>query len=164
MMSDTKFKSLPETMVGMGQVVLGQAPVRLASILGSCVGVSLYHPRTRQAVLAHVILPDSQGRSLSTPGKFADTAIPHMLKLLGQAGLPAGGLVAKLAGGSNMFGHNGPLQIGAANGEAAARALAAAGIRVVAQDMGGNQGRRISLDCTTGDIVIEIAGAEVRVI
>lgn len=157
-------KPFKETMVGMGQIVFGHAPDRIASILGSCVGVSLYHPRTRHAALAHVILPDSQGRPQSAPGKFADTAIPHMLKLLNQAGAPASGLVAKLAGGSNMFGHNGPLQIGVANGEAVGRLLAAAGIRVVAQDIGGNQGRRISLDCATGDIVIEIAGDEVRII
>jgi chemotaxis protein CheD len=153
-----------ETMVGMGQIVFGEAPDRLASILGSCVGVTLYHPRTRQAALAHVLLPDSQGRLNDSPGKFADTAIPHMLKLLGQAGVSPGGLVAKLAGGANMFGHNGPLQIGAANGEAVARALAAAGVRVAAKDIGGKQGRRISLNCATGDLVIEISGDEPRVI
>jgi len=151
-------------MVGMGQIVFGQAPDRLASILGSCVGVSLFHPRTRHAALAHVVLPDSQGRPQTAPGKFADTAIPQMLKLLGQAGVPSNGLVVKLAGGANMFGHNGPLQIGAANVDAVAKALAEAGIRAVAQDVGGQQGRRISLDCTTGDIVIEIGGAEVRII
>jgi len=164
MIVGTNLKSLPETLVGMGQIAFGQAPARLASILGSCIGVSLYHPRTRHAVLAHVILPDSQGRPQSAPGKFADTAIPHMLKLLGQAGAPASGLVAKLAGGANMFGHKGPLQIGVANGAAVAKALANVGVRVVSQDIGGNQGRRISLDCATGDIVIEIAGVEIRVI
>jgi chemotaxis protein CheD len=160
----TGMNSMRETMVGMGQIAFGKAPDRLASILGSCIGVSLYHPRMQQAVLAHVILPDSQGRSQAAPGKFADTAIPHMLKLLGQAGTCTSGLVAKVAGGANMFGHNGPLQIGAANGQAVVRALGAAGIRVVAQDVGGNQGRRISLDCATGDIAIEISGTEVRVI
>jgi chemotaxis protein CheD len=154
----------PDTMVGMGQVVFGQAPQRLASILGSCVGVSLYHPRTHQGVLAHVLLPDSQGRPQAPPGKFADTAIPHMLKLLAQAGLSSGGLLAKLAGGANMFNHNGPLQIGAANCTAVARALACAGLRVAAQDIGGTQGRRISLDCATGDLIIEVSGSEMLVI
>jgi chemotaxis protein CheD len=153
-----------ETIVGMGQIVFGRAPDRLASILGSCIGVCVYHPRMRHAALAHVILPDSQGRPPSAPGKFADTAIPHMLKLLGQAGLSTSGLVAKIAGGASMFGRNGPLQIGMANGEAVTRALAGAGIRVIGKDVGGDRGRRISLDCTTGDLFIEIAGADVRVI
>jgi len=157
-------KPVLETMVGMGQIVFGQAPDRLASILGSCVGVSLHSSRTRQAVLAHVILPYSQGRKQTAPGKFADTAIPHMLKLLSQAGVLPGGLLAKVAGGSNMFGHNGPLQIGAANGEAVVKALADAGIRVAAHDIGGNLGRRISLDCATGEMTIEIAGSNSRVI
>ena len=80
-----------------------------------------------------------------------------MLKLLGQAGVPTSGLIAKLAGGSNMFGHSGPLQIGVANGEAAVRALAGAGIRVVAQDMGGNQGRRIVVRGETLPVLCSIA-------
>ena len=63
-----------------------------------------------------------------------------------------------------MFGHNGPLQIGVANGEAVGRALAGVGIRVVAADIGGSHGRRISLDCATGDVVIEIAGVQTCVI
>jgi chemotaxis protein CheD len=154
----------PEIMVGMGQIVYAQAPDRLASILGSCVGVSLYNARTRQAVMAHVILPDSQGRPSGAPGKFADTAIPHMLRLLSQAGVLPCSLLAKVAGGSNMFGHQGPLQIGVANSEAVVRALTGAGVRVAAQDIGGYQSRRVSLDCTTGEMTIEMGGAEIRVI
>ncbi len=51
--------------------------------------------------------------------------------------MPAHGLTAKLAGGANMFGSSGPLQIGDANVEAVAQALRTAGIRITAQDVGG---------------------------
>ena len=46
-----------------------------------------------------------------------------------------------------MFGSCGPLQIGDANIEAVVRALRAAGIRVAAQDVGGNRGRRVTFEC-----------------
>ena len=152
------------TMVGMGQIVVGRAPGKLGSILGSCIGVSLYHARRQCAALAHVILPDSQGRQPSAAGQFADTAIGQMLKLLSESGVSIRDLVAKIAGGAKMFDHGGPLQIGASNSEAVEKALAAAGIRIAARHLGGNQGRRIILDCATGDMAIEIAGSRVCVI
>jgi len=35
------------TAVGMGEIALAHAPGKLASVLGSCIGVVLYHPRLR---------------------------------------------------------------------------------------------------------------------
>jgi len=152
-----------EAAVGMGQVGLARAPQRLKSVLGSCVGVALYHAETRAGVLAHVVLPDSSGRK-DVPGKFADTAIPHMLALLEKAGAGRRGLVAKIAGGANMFGHNGPLQIGDANVLAVSQALEKLGIRLVAKDVGGTAGRRATLDCSTGNFVVEIMGKAPRIL
>jgi len=146
-----------ETAVGMGQVTVGRAPQRMKAILGSCVGVALYHPRLRVGALAHVVLPESAGRR-GAPGKFADTALPHMLDLLKQMGVPSHGLTAKLAGGANMFDSTGPLRIGDANVEAVTRELKRAGLRIVAQDVGGSKGRRMSFDCSNGMLTIENAG------
>ena len=44
MMIVTNLKPVNETIVGMGQIVFGQAPDRLVSILGSCIGVSSIIP------------------------------------------------------------------------------------------------------------------------
>ncbi len=35
--------------------------------------------------MAHIVLPESAGRD-GAPGKFADTAVPHMLELLREQG------------------------------------------------------------------------------
>ncbi|HUT92426.1 MAG TPA: chemotaxis protein CheD [Thermoguttaceae bacterium] len=152
-----------ETMVGMGQATAGRAPERMKAILGSCVAVALYHPRLRAGVVAHVVLPDSAGRN-GVPGKFADTAVPHMLTLLKQMGVPSHGLTAKLTGGANMFDSTGPLKIGDANVEAVTRELTRAGIRVAARDVGGTKGRRMSFDCSNGQITIENAGLPPRIL
>jgi chemotaxis protein CheD len=85
-----------------------------------------------------------------------------MLELLRKAGICTAHLSAKIAGGANMFGHSGPLQIGEANGRAVCEVLAGVGIRVAAQDIGGTQGRRVTLDCATGDMWIEVAGSGPR--
>jgi len=152
-----------EKHVGMGQIVAAPSPARLRAVLGSCVGVAIHCPRRRLGVLAHVVLPDSSGRS-DSPGKYANTAVPEMLRALTRAGAPTSGLAAKLAGGASMFGHEGPLQIGDANVQAVVEALQKAGGRVAARDVGGRVGRRVTLDCETGQFTIEIVGQPPRVL
>ena len=142
----------------MGQVAIASEPSCLTAILGSCVGVALYHPRLHAGALAHVVLPDSSGRGAGPPGKFADAAVPCMVRQLEQLGANRSGLVAKIAGGACMFGASGPLQIGDANIEAVVKALAAAGVRLAGQDTGGAKGRRIQFHSGTGELAVEIAG------
>jgi len=146
-----------DTMVGMGQIAMGEPPQQMRAVVGSCIALALYHPRLKKGVMAHIVLPDSAGRG-GAPGKFADTAIPQMLTLLNGCGTPTHCLTAKLAGGANMFGSAGPLQIGGANAEAVCRALRTAGIHISAQDIGGNRGRRVTFDCDSGQMVVDSAG------
>ncbi len=155
--------TLETTMVGMGQIVATAKPTCLTAILGSCVGVALYHPRRRVGALGHVVLPYANGRT-APPGKFADSAIPTMIQQLEQLGANRAGTVVKIAGGACMFGTSGPLQIGEANVEAVLKILAEAGARVTARDTGGTKGRRIAFRADTGELLVEIIGQPSRVL
>jgi chemotaxis protein CheD len=150
-----------EILVGMGQIAAGRPPQRMRAILGSCVGLALYHAGCKTGVMAHVVLPESAGRD-GLPGKFADTAVPHMLRLLCEQGVPLHGLAAKFAGGANMFAGSGPLQIGDANVKAIVKALRDAGIRIAGQDVGGTRGRRVEFDCAGGEMTVQCAGQPAR--
>lgn len=143
--------------VGMGQIVVAQGTVVLTAVLGSCVAVVLHCRRKGVGAVAHVVLPDSAGR-IASPDKFADTAIPAMLRQLADAGIGSGEVYARLVGGACMFGAQSPLQVGPANAEAACQALAKAGIPVNKRDVGGSKGRRISLYCDTGELLVEVLG------
>jgi chemotaxis protein CheD len=149
--------------VGMGQISSGAGEALLHAVLGSCVGVALYHPRARVGALGHIVLPDSSGREASA-GKFADTAIPAMIRECERQGAARAGLVAKIAGGACMFGGGGPLQIGEANLAAVAQRLAQAGIRIAAEDTGGSKGRRVTLDCATGQMAVQVVGQSTRIL
>lgn len=142
----------------MGQAVAARAPDRMWSILGSCVAVALCDPRRKAAALSHVVLPTSSGHT-GSPAKFADTAVPHMLDLLRQIGVPGDGLVAKLAGGAKMFGRNMPMDVGESNFQSILHALERAGIRIVGKDVGGTRGRRVALDCASGKFSVQILGS-----
>ncbi|MCA9262181.1 MAG: hypothetical protein KDA61_23345, partial [Planctomycetales bacterium] len=85
-------------------------------------------------------------------------AIPELLRLLAAEGVGRPSLSAKLAGGANMFGGNGPIQIGAQNHQAVTQALAALNIPITGEHVGGDKGRRVSFQPSRGVMVVEIAG------
>ncbi len=143
--------------VNMGQHVFGQAPDRFTSVLGSCIGVAFYHPRTHTGAFVHIVLPESLGRS-GPEGKFADTAIPCLIRLFQQQGIPIREIVAKIAGGASMFNSKGPIQIGEANEAAVREKLAEAKIPILGEHLQGAKGRRVEFDCSTGILRVEIAG------
>jgi chemotaxis protein CheD len=159
----TVLENVAQQAVGMGQIVVGRGETRLSAILGSCVGVTLYHAGMKLGAMAHVVLPDSSGRA-PCPGKFADSAIPAMLASLGELGARPKTLVAKIVGGAGMFGSGGPLQIGEVNTRAVIAVLDAAGIPIVARDVGGSSGRRAVLDCTSGKITITTVAGPTKVL
>ncbi len=47
-----------ETLVGMGQIAARLAPERMKFVLGSCIGLAIYHPRLKTAAMTHIVLPD----------------------------------------------------------------------------------------------------------
>lgn len=145
--------------IGIAELRVARAPGILISYgLGSCLGITLYDPQLHLGGLAHTLLPaarPSLGEG-KTP-KFVDVAIERMLTELLHEGASRERLEAKLAGGANMFSGAG-LQadggIGQRNIQAARTVLAALGIPLVAEDVGGSCGRTIEFDLATGQLLI----------
>ena len=149
--------------VSMGQVLVAHAGETLGSVLGSCIGLILYHPHLKVGAMAHIVLPDSAGRD-GPLDKYADLAIPHMIELLAGEGAAKSGLVAKLAGGANMFGNKGSKHIGDSNTEAVLRILKELHIHVKGQHVGGEKGRRVLWDPLSGELTVHIVGKDPEVI
>ncbi len=145
--------------VGMAQIAIVPQPDVARSVLGSCIGLVLSHSARNLSAFAHIVLPRGEGRD-GPPGKFADTAIPHMLELLNRESAGRSGLVAKIAGGASMFGGSGPIQIGKANDEAVCEILDKYNISIVGRHVGGQKGRRVTFDSGTGEFQIEVAGEQ----
>lgn len=136
--------------VGMADYKVGRAPSTLISYgLGSCIGVSLYDPQAKVGGLLHIMLPDStQSRASENPAKFADTGVPLMLKDVLALGASKSRLVAKMAGGAQMFAFakaTDIMRVGARNAEAVKEQLKSLGIKLIAEDTGENYGRTVQL-------------------
>ncbi|WP_410769233.1 chemotaxis protein CheD [Fontibacillus sp. BL9] len=146
--------------VGMADlnVIRGQGLIRTTG-LGSCVGVTLFDPLLKMAGLAHVMLPSSEiaREGALNIAKYADTALPELVRKLTALGASQSRLVAKMAGGSQMFtfaGTGDSMRIGPRNAESCKAMLSELGIPLLAEDTGGNYGRTIELDCETGILFI----------
>ncbi|MFM8633319.1 MAG: chemotaxis protein CheD [Planctomycetia bacterium] len=144
--------------LGIGEIGAGRESGQLRTFVGSCVGLALYDRRKRIASLAHIMLPDSKGAG-EPVGKYADTAIPEMLKRLESLanGEPLR-LSAKMAGGAKMFAFQSGLTIGDQNVAAIEAILGRLGIPLLARECGGERGRRLSFDIATTDLTIETLG------
>ncbi|WP_028561411.1 chemotaxis protein CheD [Paenibacillus pinihumi] len=142
--------------VGMADLNFAvQGAVLRTTGLGSCVGVTLFDTKSKIAGMAHVMLPSSDiARDSSfNIAKYADTALPELIRLMKAAGAAPDRMVAKLAGGAQMFaqlGKSDTLRIGPRNVESCKNILSVYPIPILAEDTGGNYGRTIEIDSFTG--------------
>ena len=136
----------------------------LASLgLGSCIGLALVDQRRGIAGLAHIMLPEAIPGG-GPVGKFADLAVPELLKQTTALGTTRGGLKAVLVGGAQMFslGQGSGLDIGGRNETAVRALLAAERIPVVASATGGAKGRTIRVFPGGAVLSKEAGGAEIE--
>lgn len=138
---------------------IAQAPeVLVTRGLGSCLGIVIYDPFRKVGALVHPMLPKiEEGRVKTNAYKFVDSGISAMVEELKKKGCALSALTAKIFGGGHMFSSipaDSVFNIGARNIEVARQALVACGIRIIAEDTGGNRGRTIFFDLSTGKVTI----------
>ncbi|MDD1720255.1 MAG: chemotaxis protein CheD [Methanoregulaceae archaeon] len=137
-------EAVTETVIiGIGEYRVGRMP--MSSIgLGSCIGLIIHDQDRSIGCLAHVMLPESQGKT-DRPGKYADTAVETLFAEMRAVGCRQQSLVAKVVGGASMFKNfSGTLNIGERNIIAVRECLKAKGIPIQIEDTGGAEGRTVT--------------------
>ena len=158
---------LQEIKVGIADMNVTVSPNKLITVgLGSCVGIALYDKMSGVGGLAHIMLPDSsQFSNVTNSAKFADLAIPILIKKIEGIGGRQRNLKAKIAGGASMFNFSDKamvMDIGNRNGIAVRDALKKYSIPLIAEEIGGNKGRTMIFDTASGIVQIRIAGLGVK--
>ncbi len=144
--------------MSIADFAVARAGTRLITIgLGSCVAIALHAPSLQAGALAHVLLPHAAlSGEQGNPSKFASTAVPHLVQQLRAFGAHAD-IDARLIGGASMFAGllpQGAIALGARNVSAARAACAAAGIPIIAEDVGGGHGRSVYFDVGAGALQV----------
>ncbi len=155
--------------IGMAELSCSSESALLrTSGLGSCVGVIIYQEGSTHAAMAHIMLPSvtiSSNREHKI-GKFADVAIPELVRQLRAKGAASYRLKAKIAGGAQMFASAGNemMRVGERNVIAVKEQLNELKVPLIAEDTGGKNGRTISFDPTTHELTIRTVHLGTKVI
>ena len=149
--------------VGMADLSICISPDGITTLgLGSCVGIAVRDPQTKIGGLAHIMLPDStQIQNNSNIPKFADTGIADLIAKIVAAGASRTRLVAKIAGGAQMFAFNSNSalgRVGDRNVEAVKK------ITILAEDTGKNFGRTVIFYPENGNFLIHAVGQPEKII
>lgn len=131
--------------------------------LGSCVGIAIRDPGTGIGGLAHIMLPDStEIRNNENRFKFADTGIADMVDEMVKKGAVRSRMVAKIAGGAQMFAYGNAksdmIRVGERNILASKKKLEELKIPLLAEDTGDTYGRTVIFYPETGVFVIRAVG------
>jgi len=152
--------------LGIGDIgaTVSEGGIIKTMALGSCVAIMILDRRTRCIAMDHVALPESSvspDRAKTLPGYFADTGIPVLLREIQRV---AGGisrptdLIVKLAGGANVADPNNTFNIGKRNALAIKKILWQHGMGAIAEDLGKDFSRTVTMERDSGKIVLSCPG------
>ncbi|MGP1449987.1 MAG: chemotaxis protein CheD [Wolinella sp.] len=146
--------------VNVGEIYIAKDPTEIVTILGSCVAVCLIDKITGIAGMNHYLLPLWNGNGLESP-KYGNISIPRLIYGMEDAGCSLRNIEAKIFGGANIniTAHEAML-IGRKNVLIAQEILKSARIPIVAEDTGGNSGRRILLESGSGKVMLRYTKKE----
>ncbi|MDD5053398.1 MAG: chemotaxis protein CheD [Sulfuricurvum sp.] len=143
------------TFIHVGQIHVDSAPAAISTVLGSCVAVCLYDIKLGIGGMNHYLLPFWNGNGLQSP-KFGNIAIPKLIETMMMHGSSERTLQAKIFGGASMnISVTEAMMIGQKNILVAKEILKEYNIALVAEDVGGQQGRKIQFDIERGKVLLK---------
>ena len=151
-----------------GDFYFGSGNTRISTLLGSCVSITLWHPRKHIGGMCHYMMTErTRAPNTALDGRYADEAFELFLQHVEQAGTRPSEYQAKLFGGANMFQEKdgSRMDIGARNVEYGHRLLASRHIALIAEHVAGSGRRKLHFDLWSGDVWLafpEGADAKIR--
>jgi chemotaxis receptor (MCP) glutamine deamidase CheD len=148
---------LPTHAIIVGEVKASDEPLKVTTLVGSCIAVCLYDPKARIGGMNHFMLPCNH-----TADVQCATYGVHAMELLINEIMKLGGdrrrLTAKIFGGGDVLGKritdNPGMTIGEQNIQFALGFLEKDRIPVIAKDLGGLTGRQIQFLTHTGQAFV----------
>lgn len=133
-----------------------RTPHRVVTVLGSCVAVCLWDPVLCIGGINHFMLPFWNGNGLASP-KYGNIAIEKLIERMLVLGSSKSNLRAKIFGGGEVIEFNtANFHIGERNIAIAKEVLHSHGIPIVAQSLGGKNGRKLVFLTSTGEVFQKI--------
>lgn len=140
-----------------GELFAAGGAVRVKTVVGSCLAITVRAPRLRLAAMAHCLLPTAQVPVRSVPleeaARYVDAALDLMLRVLAGHGAAHAELEIKIFGGADAF--ESGYDVGSRNIETALAMIAARGLKLTASVVGGRRGRVLEFETETGAVLVK---------
>lgn len=140
-----------------GEWAFGGSDLVIRTLLGSCVSITLWHPKLRVGGMCHYMLgPRAHERIHHFSGKYADEALLLMVREALGTGAKISAFQAKLFGGGAMFPSKGSggSSVSEDNVDAAHRLTRQLGLQLVAEDLGGDAHRVLVFHVASGEVFV----------
>ncbi len=137
----------------------GDTDTSIRTLLGSCVAVTLWHPRFHAGGMCHVAMPDrAVVKDRPLDGRYASEAIELLMQGVRAIHTQPKDYVARLFGGARMISttEKSIWDIGARNIESVKKWLSHYGFNISQEDLSGTVYRHITLDVASGNVICRL--------
>ncbi|MDM8535507.1 chemotaxis protein CheD [Desulfobacterales bacterium HSG17] len=158
-------------------------PMKVTTVLGSCISVILYNPRLKMSAMCHAVMPLCEKRNrcefeaglvknmkcpfnFSEPSRYVNCALNNMIGQFRRWNISPDETKVRLFGGADMFDYGpGPirnLSVGSQNIEMAKRIIGAEKMKIAKADVGGLVGRKIVFFPKTGRVLLKRLNSTIK--
>jgi chemotaxis protein CheD len=141
-----------EALLWAGDLVIGATPMRLSTVLGSCVSVCLFDPERGIGGMNHYLVP--RGGKSAIHGDWSTARLIEEMVGLGSA--PRALQAKVFGGGTPLRLANDTCTVGEGNVAVAREILAASRIPIVAERVGHTAGLRLFFESWTGVVWVRL--------
>ncbi|MFT3858507.1 MAG: chemotaxis protein CheD [Aquabacterium sp.] len=144
-----------------GQWYFGATGATIKTLLGSCVAITLWHPRRHLGGMCHFLLPSRNRHPNGVlDGRFGDEAIELLVREIRKTGTKTQDYEVHLYGGADTMPDEAKVKfnIGERNVERAWEFIDHFGFQLQCVDVGGNEPRNVTIDLTNGQVVLKRGG------
>ncbi len=138
-----------------GEVFVTGQGTTITTVLGSCVAVCMWDKHKKIGGMNHVVMPRlAEGEEPST--KYGNIATFILLDMMIQEGSKVENIQCSVFGGASKLGNHEftqeNLKVGVLNIEVTLKVLEHLKLKVIAQNLGGERGRKIILNTEDGNV------------
>lgn len=151
---------LPRRPVRIGSVEISNNPTVFDTVLGSCISACLYDPVSKVGGMNHFMLPTSADLHNPVSTRYGVNAMELLINKLMKNGAKRDRLVAKIFGGAHVLNiRESSRGVPQLNMDFIKQFLTTEHIRIISQDIGGYQPRRILFTNHDGNVYMRMLGS-----
>lgn len=147
-----------------GEYYFGQGNIRIHTLLGSCIAITLWHPKTLMGGMCHYLLPARGANKRLADGYFADDVVRMFLNSVTETNTRASEYEVKVFGGGNMFSRRvkpeNLFNVSQSNIQAGLDLLLKNGFKIKTSDVGGIFHRKLYIELWNGDVWVQRGRAD----